>query len=82
MFNGTWTRPSAPALLLIGATLILPGCVTTTGGAGTEVFCRTQAPICWSVKDSDETIRQAKRINAIGKEVCGWMPKTHPCVKR
>jgi hypothetical protein len=56
--------------------------VTTTGGAGTEVFCRTQAPVCWSVKDSDETIRQAKRINAIGKAVCGWTPKTHPCVKR
>jgi len=35
-------------------------------------FCDAGQPIRWSVKDTDETIRQARAHNAIGRKICGW----------
>lgn len=60
------------ALTLTAATLTLGGCVTTTASGGTSVFCRSAEPIRWSTKDTDETIRQAKAHNAVGRKLCGW----------
>jgi hypothetical protein len=36
------------------------------------VFCRSAQPIRWSKADSDETIREAKAHNAVGRKLCGW----------
>lgn len=48
------------------------GCATTTGTGATKVFCGAAKPIDWSVKDTDDTIRQAKELNAVGRKLCGW----------
>jgi hypothetical protein len=63
--------------MLIGATLILPGCATTTASGGTKpppvtdmrAVCAGREPIRWSRADTDETIRQAKAHNAVGREL-------------
>jgi len=60
------------ALMLTAATLTLGGCATTTGSGGTDVFCRASQPIRWSQADTDDTIRQAKAHNAVGRKLCGW----------
>lgn len=52
--------------------LTLAGCATTTGTGATKVYCGASAPITWSVQDTDETIRQAKAHNEVGKRLCGW----------
>lgn len=60
------------ALLLLA---ILPGCATTTGSvAVTDAasFCAVARPILWSVRDSDDTIRQVREHNAAGVEICRW----------
>lgn len=65
-------------LMLGGAMLILSACATTTGSGetnplpGAETFCRVAKPISWSVRDTDETIREVKSHNAVGKALCGW----------
>jgi len=46
-----------------------------------KALCATSRPICWSRSDSDEAVRQAKRHNAVGKALCNWTPKSHPCPK-
>ena len=66
------SRRSARALTLIAAILTLSACATTTGSGGTDVFCRAAKPVRWSVRDSDDTIRQAKAHNAVGRKLCGW----------
>lgn len=72
MPTAPWTKRAGLALMLTVATLTLGACATTTGTGGTDVFCRSSQPIRWSVTDSDETIRQAKAHNAVGKRLCGW----------
>lgn len=52
---------------------ILTGCQTTTGSAVADgSFCQIAKPIYWDARDTDETIKQAKEHNAIGKNFCGW----------
>lgn len=63
---------AALALMLTASTLTLGACATTTGGGGTDVYCRASEPIRWSRSDTDETIRQAKAHNAAGAKLCGW----------
>ncbi|GLI25681.1 hypothetical protein XFLAVUS301_53550 [Xanthobacter flavus] len=67
-----WRGPALRATTLIAATLTLAGCATTTGTGATKVYCGAAAPIRWSHQDTDETIRQAKAANAVGRELCGW----------
>jgi outer membrane biogenesis lipoprotein LolB len=66
-------------LLSASASLILAGCMTTTGLnapiSQQATFCATAKPIYWSDKDSDGTIWEAKEHNRIGKELCGWGKK-------
>ncbi|MFG1184925.1 hypothetical protein [Xanthobacter aminoxidans] len=52
---------------------MLAGCATTTGSGATRVYCGAAAPIRWSLSDTDETIRQAKAANAVGRRLCGWL---------
>ena len=60
------------ALALIAAMATLAACATTTGSGATRVYCGAAQPIRWSTADSDETIRQAKAHNAVGRRLCGW----------
>lgn len=52
--------------------LLAAGCVTTTGGGETKVFCAAARPIAWSTADTDNTIREVKAHNAVGRALCGW----------
>jgi hypothetical protein len=57
--------------LLLMLRLIVPGCVTTTGAAGSEaVACAAFELIRWSAKNTDETTWRAKEHNAARKEIC------------
>lgn len=47
------------------------GCATTTATAVTDTYCAAAAPIRWSAGDSDETILQIKRHNAVWTRLCG-----------
>lgn len=67
-----WMTRAGLALTLTAATLTLGGCATTTASGGTDVFCRASQPIRWSQADTDDTIRQAKAHNAVGRKLCGW----------
>lgn len=68
------TKSARLALMLaLALTLPLIGCASqTAGGATKAALCDQFAPIRWSASDTDETIRQAKEANAVGKAVCGW----------
>lgn len=59
-------------MLPLAATAMLAGCATTMGSGATRVYCGAAAPIRWSLSDTDETIRQAKAANAVGRRLCGW----------
>ncbi len=63
-----------PALMLaLALTLPLIGCASQTAGGGTKAaLCDQFRPIRWSASDTDETIRQAKQANAVGKAICNW----------
>jgi hypothetical protein len=39
------------------------------------LFCQSMHPFYWSSKDTDVSIQQAKDINAIGVDACGWKKK-------
>ncbi len=67
-----WIRRMRRAALLSMTLTTLAGCATATDGGGTEVFCRAARPLRWSVADTDETIRQAKAHNAVGRTLCHW----------
>lgn len=69
-------RPAMMLGLLLTATM-QTGCRTTTGGAAidTLAYCDAARPFRWSRKDTLETITQAKEINAIGVQACGWGKK-------
>lgn len=62
-------RASLLTLLLLP---ILASCATTTASNATNSFCLAAKPIYWSAKDTDETIKEAKEHNAVGKKLCGW----------
>lgn len=62
---------------MLGLATLPVGCVTTTGGAGTETrsaICDQFKPIRWSIADTDATIAQAKENNAVGTRICRWKP--------
>lgn len=66
-------RRTKRARLLIGATLILAGCVTTTGSVATDpttAICASFRPITWSSRDTDETIKQVKAHNSVYLAIC------------
>lgn len=56
---------------VLGLTLCLVGCATTTGSVATDVSCEAFEPILWSEKDTDETIRQIREHNAVWVALCG-----------
>jgi hypothetical protein len=64
--------------LIMSLTPILTSCATTMGSSGTDprvsqlLYCDGAKPIRWSSKDTDQTIREAKEQNAVGKAECGW----------
>jgi len=72
MPENPWMRHAARAMLPLLATAMLAGCATTTGSGATKVYCGATAPVRWSVADTDDTIRQAKAHNAVGRRLCGW----------
>ncbi|MBB3771501.1 hypothetical protein FHS55_002100 [Angulomicrobium tetraedrale] len=39
-----------------------------------KAVCDSFRPVLWSDADTDETIRQAKANNAVGRAICGWRP--------
>jgi hypothetical protein len=52
--------------------LTLPGCALTMGtGAIDNAACVVWKPISWSVKDTDQTIAEAKTNNARRRGFCG-----------
>lgn len=78
MRNTRFERQMRLGLMLGSAMLILSACATTTGSGatdplpGADTFCRVAKPISWSSRDTDETIREVKAHNAVGKALCGW----------
>lgn len=65
---------SAAMALLLGLASILTGCTATGSGATRAALCDQFQPVRWSMHDTDETIRQVKELNAVGKKLCGWRP--------
>lgn len=47
------------------------GCTKTTDTAVTDTFCEVVEPFRWSRHDTEETILQAKRLNAARDRLCG-----------
>lgn len=53
--------------------LLLAGCAQTTGtGATKAAICDQFRPIRWSASDTDESLKQIKAHNAVGKAICSW----------
>lgn len=66
-----------PLASLFAVTLLLGGCVTTTDTAEIEArllsktaVCKAWLPVSWSLKDTDQTILEAKQNNASRKVFC------------
>ena len=60
-----------PFVLATLSMLALTGCATTTATVETnKAACAVWAPVSWSVKDTDQTIREAKVNNARRKAWC------------
>lgn len=58
---------------MLALALPLASCVQTTGSGATKAaLCDQFRPIRWSASDTDDTIRQAKETNAVGRALCGW----------
>jgi len=57
--------------MLIGSTLTLASCATTTATSGNKAVCSVWQPVTWAGADTDETIRQAKANNAARDNYCG-----------
>lgn len=60
-----------------GAGLVLQGCATmthlsATGTSPPGEFCLIASPLTWNKSDSDGTILEIKRYNAVGIALCGW----------
>lgn len=56
-------------------------CSDPSDEAKRVAWCAVNEPACWSTRDTPATKKRAKRINAVGKELCGWTPRTKPCPK-
>jgi len=56
-------------MTILAAGLLLAGCATTTGTGATDA-CAVWKPVSWSVKDTDQTIREVKSNNARRKAWC------------
>ena len=63
-------------LLSLSVLVLLLGCQSpnqTASAVTSSDFCLvTDGPIRWSAKDTDETIIQVKKFNAIGLKLCHW----------
>lgn len=72
MLSTKFRRLARLVALPLLAMPILTGCVTTTatGGRTEAVACSAFAPIRWSRRDTDATIRAAKEHNAAWSAVC------------
>jgi len=66
--------------LLLSVTLPLAACTGMTASGGTElppevdpvkVACEVFRPITWSLRDTEDTIREVKAHNAAWKALCG-----------
>lgn len=76
-----WLR-AATRIALLGA--IPTACAPTTASVATDpppaatspaaLACRAFAPILWSTRDTDETIRQVRAHNAAHRALCGAGP--------
>ena len=68
--------------LLIGSTVILGACATTTDlGVTTEfeqTYCTIELPIYWSKRDTDQTISQAIGHNAVWSSMGCKPPEVVP----
>ena len=72
MLRKLWTaRRVRNVLLAISTPLALTACATATGTGATKVYCGASAYIDWSVHDTDDTIKQAKKHNAKRRALCG-----------
>jgi outer membrane biogenesis lipoprotein LolB len=70
-------RRAMRAALLPLTLLILTGCATTTASAETDaVACSAFEPIRWSKKDADETIRQVKESDLLGRRAIAALANT------
>lgn len=49
--------------------LSLTGCAAKTASVETDLFCEVAQPISWSKKDTDQTIKEVKAHNNVGKEL-------------
>lgn len=45
---------------------------TVSNGMNDLSFCQAAKPIYWSGKDTAETIKQVKELNAVYQSGCGW----------
>lgn len=69
----TRLNAACTAMIVLGYTAVaLVGCAGTPKPVSTTSFCDLAKPIYWSGRDTDDTIRQAKAHNAVGKDQCGW----------
>lgn len=76
--------PIKPVLICgILSLVTLSGCATTTATVAPtdKVSCTVFGPRYWSVKDTDETIRDAKEYNAAWKALCGSYTKPAKAVQ-
>lgn len=69
MHTKLFEKPAMPVLIAIGSILILNACAMMTVSVETRLFCEVAKPILWSTRDTDETIKQAKAHNAVGKRL-------------
>jgi len=82
----TWTQLLRLRLLgsglLIGSTVILGACATTTDlGVTTEfeqTYCTIELPIYWSKRDTDQTISQSIGHNAVWSSMGCKPPEVVP----
>ena len=66
-----WFEALATGAMTVG---LLTGCAALgqTPAPAAGDFCDIAKPIPWSPADTDETIRDVKSHNAVGKARCGW----------
>lgn len=72
--------PKLATMLIATSACALTACATMMGSSAPtspapHEFCLLAKPIYWSAHDTDDTIKQAKAHNAVGKALCGWGTK-------
>lgn len=58
-----------PGVLLMLTMVILTSCATRTASVETKLFCDVAWPITWHADDTDQTIREVKAHNRVGKDM-------------